>query len=76
MSDNDELLSIPMSVRLFRFLNLGSTQFSAPRQMCWQIEGNELRNVRMMDSDLFCFEMLSWEVIDDMVAVLWEQVVK
>jgi hypothetical protein len=76
MSDNDEVLNIPISVHLFRILNLDSTQFCAPRQMCWQIEGNELRNVRMMDSDLFCLEMLSWEVIDGMVPALREQIVK
>jgi hypothetical protein len=73
MSDNDELSSIPMFVHL-RILNLSLTQFSLPRQMCWQAEGNELRNGRVVDSVLFCLRMLSLEVIDGMVAVLWEQV--
>jgi len=53
--DNDELLNIPVSVHPFRILNLRLTQFCALRQMCWETEGNELQNGRMMDSALFCF---------------------
>jgi hypothetical protein len=51
------LLSIPASVRPFRILNFRLTQFRALKQMRWNIEGNELRNGRMMDS--ICIAFLS-----------------